>query len=148
MQYQKCPGESTKSRREKGFTLIEILVVIVIIGILAAIAVPQFMRYKRQANDSAAKQQLQNLALVMEGYYVSNNDYGLVSAGGLVGAAALEQFGYRPNADVTLTRPSPAPPACADEAGSCWTAEAFNVNGTPGAAGLFKWDSAVGGAQW
>lgn len=137
-----------ESRREKGFTLIELLVAIAIIGILAAIAIPQFMSYKRQANDSAAKQQLQNLALVMEGYYVTNNDYGLVSAGGLIGAAALAQYGYRSNADVTLTRPSAAPPACADEGASCWTAEAFHSGGTPVAAGLFKWDSAAGGAQW
>lgn len=148
MRSPNCLTESMESRREKGFTLIELLVAIAIIGILAAIAIPQFMSYKRQANDSAAKQQLQNLALVMEGYYVTNNDYGLVSAGGLVGAAALAQYGYRANADVTLTRPSPAPPACADEGRSCWTAEAFHANGNPGAAGLFKWDSAGGGAQW
>ena len=147
----RCPDylrRFRKSRGNSGFTLIEILVVIAIIGILAAIAIPQFMAYTRQANDSVAKQELQNLGLVMEGYYVTNNDYGLVSAGGLIGAASLEQFGYRSNADVTLTRPSPVPPTCADEAGSCWTAEAFHANGTPGAAGLFKWDSSAGGAQW
>ena len=84
----------------------------------------------------------------MEGYYVENSDYGLVSAGGLVGVAALEQYGYRANANVTLTRPSAVPPACADEGASCWTAEAFHASGVPGAPGLFKWDSAAGGAQW
>jgi prepilin-type N-terminal cleavage/methylation domain-containing protein len=60
---------------EKGFTLIELMIVIAIIGILAAIAIPQFTNYKRRAANSASMSDLKNMATAQEVYHTDNNTY-------------------------------------------------------------------------
>jgi type II secretion system protein G len=62
-------------KTKKGFTLIELLVVVAIIGILAAIAIPQFAKYKVRAFNSTALSDLKNLKTDLEGYYVDYLTY-------------------------------------------------------------------------
>jgi len=60
---QKLRGNS------KGFTLIELMIVIAIIGILAAIAIPNFIAYRNKAFCSAAESDANNIAAVLADYY-------------------------------------------------------------------------------
>ncbi|WP_249678229.1 type II secretion system major pseudopilin GspG [Pseudomonas abieticivorans] len=62
-------------RGQRGFTLIEIMVVVVIIGVLGALVVPQFMNRPDQAKVTAARSDLQALATALEMYRLDNFAY-------------------------------------------------------------------------
>jgi len=61
---------------ERGFTLIELLVVIAIIAILAAIAIPQFAKYRVRAFNAAAESDLRTIRTTMEAIYADVQTYG------------------------------------------------------------------------
>ena len=62
----------TRLNKDEGFTLIELMVVVLIIAILVAIAIPTFLGQRKNAQDSAAKSNLRN-ALATEKAYFSVN---------------------------------------------------------------------------
>jgi type IV pilus assembly protein PilA len=88
-----------RERDEAGFTLIELLVVILIIAILAAIAIPVFLRQREKGYVSQSQSALKNAATAQESYLTGNASY----ATGAPGLLALEnEEGLKYAADVTL----------------------------------------------
>jgi type II secretion system protein G len=86
---------SQPSVSRSGFTLIELLIVVAIIAILAAIAVPNFLEAQTRSKVSRAKSDMRSIATALEAYAVDNNGYpykrgpilaGLTNTGTIVGS--------------------------------------------------------------
>lgn len=131
-------------RNKKGFTLLELLIVIAVIGILATIAIPGYLGYQRRAVRSEAFANLEALRLLEEQFYAENNRYtvdlgncgadqpgnvAIIQQGGGVPAEELPNF--RPGAggsfsycivqDDTINRTGQSP---------CFRAEAWGNTGS------------------
>jgi len=86
-------------KQKKGFTLIELMIVIAIIGILAAIAIPQFAAYRVRGFNATAQSDLRNMLTAQEAYYADKQIY--VGAGDV--AVTLSAYGYTRSSNVTAT---------------------------------------------
>jgi type IV pilus assembly protein PilE len=61
--------------RSRGITLIELVIVIIIVGLLAAIAIPGYRQFVLRSHRAEAKTALMNLASAQERFYLQNNTY-------------------------------------------------------------------------
>ena len=85
--------------RIEGFTLVELLIVVVIIGILAAIAIPNFIAYRQKSYDSAALSDIKNAYTAAQDYFTDNPV-------GSVSLSILKDHGYRQSSEIIVEVPS------------------------------------------
>ncbi len=115
-----------KQKNEKGFTLIELMIVVAIIGILAAVAIPNFLRYQAQSSQSEARVLLSGIYTSEVAFFAQNNAY--VNATGAGATLWSTLLGFQPAATpqyYTLLVPAGTAPV-----GSAWSAQATgNIDG-------------------
>jgi prepilin-type N-terminal cleavage/methylation domain-containing protein len=85
------------SRNQKGFTLIELMIVVVIIGILAAIAIPNFIAMQDRAKEGSTKANMHTFQLAAEDYGIQNE--------GTYAAVAGDVSALIPPAGITFINP-------------------------------------------
>ena len=117
--------------KQYGFTLLELLIVMTIVGIISAIAVPQYTNYKRRAFDMRAQSDLQSAALAEEAYFLDSEAYLSCKDDDCLQLPGLGAISNGVELKLTAKETS-------------FTGEALNVKGT---GKKYLWDSEKGGMQ-
>lgn len=123
------------TRDKHGFTLVELIIAVAIIGILVAIAVQQYLAFQRRTNDLIALAQLKDMAAAQEAFFADRGRYTTV-------LVDLRNYGFTPDPKVRRTRSlinkSGAPSA---------TAYQLTTKHDSGTGKIYLWMSDNGGLQ-
>ncbi len=116
-------------KKQRGFTLIELMIVVVIVAILAAIAIPSYQQYIQKSRRADAKDAVTRIAALQERYFFTNNAY----ASGLnaLGFTATGGNYYSGDGHYRLSLTGPT---CSESGGAtypCFTATATAASGGP-----------------
>lgn len=144
-------GSRLSGNSESGFTLVELLVVMLILGLLAAIAIPSFFNQRDKATDAEAKSAARTAQTAMETYATDNGGVLDDSAGGAVATVGILE-GIEPTlAGATLAVNVTAPNTYSVTATS-GTTTTFTITSTDGVATSDCSDHGEGGCptngQW
>jgi type IV pilus assembly protein PilA len=129
----------TKTNTKAGFSLVELMVVVAIIGILATIAVPNFQKFQAKAKQSSAKSELTGIYTAEKAFYAEYNQFGANLCGvgyvpdGIVSSTGAITGGVQRNyrtGFATIT--SGAKPAAITNVANCanaWTSDVTSAAG-------------------
>jgi type IV pilus assembly protein PilE len=127
---------------QQGFTLIELMVAVVVVGILSAIAIPNYRSYVQKAERGAAKAAMLNIAQTQERYFTNNGTYLAIAAPPTAAPAGWQNYSgsstsVKYNIAVTAGVISPT--------GSTAITDGYTITATPvtldGVCNILKLDS-------